>query len=423
MKNNPNQPDKFDAVLGGQAPPPIESAVLGGLVGLKSRLQTTVIEARVTALSEALNYGEVGLDLLIRALQDKFRQVRHSAHLLLQQRPEAQVKLALKEYKFWSGFERLNGYPEHAITFANRKVENFNLEIGIVDPVGTAYALRAIYERCRGRRRCQLDLDIPDKLQLLLQDEHSNQVEALVFGKPDNYNPDCVVNSLIDAYEQLTNLKALFLGDIEDHEDMISSIVQSDLSLIFVAYPDLEVLKVRSSGGYSVYRAGQGLAFQPLQHDKLKALIIESSGLRREVIHQICKLDLPELEYLELWLGTDRYGGTSSIEDLMPIISGELFPNLKYLGLRNSEYTDDIAAAIVKSPIIEQLIELDLSMGNLGDDGAQCLLNCPAVNQLDTLNVSQNCLRQMVSQLKQLDIDVVVLDQKGSQYRYCTVAE
>lgn len=422
MNNNP-VPRKFDAVLGGQAPPPIEGVVLGGLVGLKSRLQSTVVEARVAALSEALNYGEVGLDLVIRALQDKFRQVRHSANLLLQQRPETQVKLALKEYKFWSGFERLNGYPEHAITFANRKVENFDPKIGIVDPIGTAYALRAIYEeRYRSGRKRQ-DMDIPDKLQLLLQDDSASQVEALVFGKPDNYNPYCVVNLLIDAYEQLTNLKALFIGDIEDHEDMISSIVQSDLSLIFVAYPDLEVLKVRSSGGYGVYREGEGLTFQPLQHDKLKALIIESSGLRREVIHQICKLDLPELEYLELWLGTDRYGGTSSIKDLMPIISGELFPKLKYLGLRNSEYTDDIAAAIVKSPIIEQLIELDLSMGNLGDDGAQCLLDCPAVNQLDTLNVSQNCLRPMVSQLKQLDIDIVVFDQKGSQHRYCSVAE
>jgi len=423
MNNNPNQPGKFDAVLGGQAPPPIEGVVLGGLVGLKSRLQSTVVEARVAALSEALNYGEVGLDLVIRALQDKFRQVRHSAHLLLQQRPETQVKLALKEYKFWSGFERLNGYPEHAITFANRKVENFDPEIGIVDPVGTAYALRAIYEeRCRGGRRRQLDLDIPDKLQLLLQDERASQVEALVFGKPDNYNPYCVVNSLIDAYEQLTNLKALFIGDIEDHEDMISSIVQSDLSLIFVAYPDLEVLKVRA-GGIASYWRGGGLAFQPLQHDKLKALIIESGGLRREVIHQICNLDLLELEYLELWLGRDNYGGTSSIEDLMPIISGELFPNLKYLGLRNSEYTDDIAAAIVKSPIIEQLIELDLSMGNLGDDGAQCLLDCPAVNQLDTLNVSQNCLRLIISQLEQLDIEIVRSNQKGSQHRYCSVAE
>lgn len=31
MNKNPNQPKKFDAVLGGQDPPPVTGVVLGGL--------------------------------------------------------------------------------------------------------------------------------------------------------------------------------------------------------------------------------------------------------------------------------------------------------------------------------------------------------------------------------------------------------
>ena len=173
---------------------------------------------------------------------------------------------------------------------------------------------------------------------------------------------------------------------------------------------------------------GSGLAFVPLQHEKLKALIIEPGGLRREVIHQICTLELPALEYLELWLGRDEYGGNSTFEDLMPIISDQQFPRLKYLGLRNSEYSDDIAFAIVQSPLIEQLVELDFSMGTLGDEGAEALLNCSAVHQLDTLNVDANCLSdQMVARLKQLEIEVIThtySSQKHPHYhRYCSVAE
>lgn len=428
MTNESNQPKKNDAVLGGQSPPPVQGAILGGIEGVKRRLSSSILEARVAALGEAINYGEEGLYLVVQALDDKFRQVRHAAARLLQERVEPQAKLALQHYKFWSGFEKLDGLPnDYATTFANRKVIEFDPKTGITDTVGTAYALRGIYEwsRYSGHRQ----VNMKDNLQILLQDPRASEVEALVVGVWfEDRTSGSVVNALVAAHQQLTNLKAVFIGDIEDSEGMISSIVQSNLSPLLETYPDLEVLKVR--GDNERYSGYEGLAFSPpIRHEKLKALIIESGGLRREVVAQICALELPSLEYLELWLGRDEYGGTSSIEDLMPIISGEVFPKLKYLGVRNSEYSDDIAFAIVQSPLIERLLELDFSMGTLGDDGAEALLNCPAVNQLDTLNVSDNCLTDdMVEQLEQLDIEVLAKPlrnrgQKSPDDRYCSVAE
>ena len=35
MTNNQNQPREYDAVLGGQSPPPVEGAILGGIEGVK----------------------------------------------------------------------------------------------------------------------------------------------------------------------------------------------------------------------------------------------------------------------------------------------------------------------------------------------------------------------------------------------------
>ena len=59
MTDNQNQPRDYDAVLGGQSPPPVDGVVLGGLEGVRSRLRSSVVEVQVNALSEALNYGDL----------------------------------------------------------------------------------------------------------------------------------------------------------------------------------------------------------------------------------------------------------------------------------------------------------------------------------------------------------------------------
>ena len=130
------------------------------------------------------------------------------------------------------------------------------------------------------------------------------------------------------------------MGDVEDNEAMISDIPFLCISPILKTLPNLEVLKIRGSS--SRYRGGETWVFNPsLKHNNLKAVTIESGGISREVINQFCQLDLPALKYLELWTGREEYAGNSSIEDVMPIISGK-YSKLKYLGLRNSEYSDDI---------------------------------------------------------------------------------
>ncbi len=307
---------------------------------------------------------------------------------------------------------------DHVTSFANRNVEAFDPEVGISDPVGTAYVLRAEWD--------EYDANFTKKLELLLQDPQASQLEALVIGpwhqEMYDRSSSLVVNALVAAKEQLTSLKAVFVGDITYDESEISWIIQSDMSPLLAAYPNLEVLQVRG---------GNDLAFNSLHHEQLKTLIVQTGGLSRNVIAQICAGYLPALEHLELWLGSEDYGGDSSIDDLEPILSGQLFPNLTYLGLCDSQYSDDIAKAIAQAPIIERIKVLDLKLGTLGDEGAEALLNCRAVNRLDTLNVSENFLSdEMVERLKQLDVEVIVDEQKEEEdeeeyeyRRYCSVSE
>jgi hypothetical protein len=81
--NNPQQPGKYDAVLGGNSPSLEGAAVLGGIEGVKMRLKNPDSKVRIAALEQALNYGEQGLDLVIAGLKDEAVEVQDAAYLLL----------------------------------------------------------------------------------------------------------------------------------------------------------------------------------------------------------------------------------------------------------------------------------------------------------------------------------------------------
>ncbi|MBD2604299.1 GUN4 domain-containing protein [Scytonema hofmannii FACHB-248] len=89
MTENQNQPKEYDAVLGGQAAF-LNDVVWRGLERVKRRLESPVVEVRLAALSEALKYGQEGLDLVIQ-LRNESRQIEQVAHELLIQYTTNQV--------------------------------------------------------------------------------------------------------------------------------------------------------------------------------------------------------------------------------------------------------------------------------------------------------------------------------------------
>jgi hypothetical protein len=116
--------------------------------------------------------------------------------------------------------------------------------------------------------------------------------------------------------------------------------------------------------------------------------------------------------HLELWLGARGHGWDGSIDDLFPILDAVRFPRLKYLGLRNSEIADDIARAVVQSPLIEKLNTLDLSLGNLSDAGGRSLWGLMWDLPLKQLNLSHHYLSlEMVRTLQNELRCKVVADQ------------
>jgi hypothetical protein len=250
-------------------------------------------------------------------------------------------------------------------------------------------------------------------------------VTGLVVGSwvdvPMGNDAEPVVEALVAARDKLPALEAVFLGDIISEECEISWIHQTDVSPLLAAYPELEHFGVRGS---------DNLSLGTLRHARLKTLVIQSGGLPARVVREVGAAELPELEHLELWLGERHYGGDSTVADLAPILSGARFPKLRYLGLRDAEQADEIAAAAATAPLTERIRVLDLSLGTLGDQGAISLLASPAVARLEKLDIQHHyCSEATVEKLKALGIEVDASDRKepdkyrGESHRYVAVGE
>ena len=98
MTENPNQPKDYDAVLGGNTPA-YSGVVLGGIEGVKWRLENAQFELKVAALSEALKYGHSGLDVVLQALRNESGAVYQQ----LWQQAKPTIKQALQDYSFANG--------------------------------------------------------------------------------------------------------------------------------------------------------------------------------------------------------------------------------------------------------------------------------------------------------------------------------
>ncbi|WP_339209521.1 STM4015 family protein [Paenibacillus sp. FSL K6-3182] len=238
------------------------------------------------------------------------------------------------------------------------------------------------------------------------------------WGQAYENSPDSFLESLISHKDSFPNLTKLFIGDMGFEECEVSWINQTNLSPLLAAFPNLQSLSIKGS---------QELSLQPLVHEKLQELVIICGGLPKSVLEEITSAKLPELKKLELYLGVDDYGFDGGIEDVMPLLQGDLFPKLTYLGLKDSEIQDEIAIAIADAPILDQLEILDLSYGTLSDEGGKALLASERVKKLKHLNLSYHYMSdELLLRWKQTGLSVDVTDQQETDeddWRYPFLTE
>jgi hypothetical protein len=208
---------------------------------------------------------------------------------------------------------------------------------------------------------------------------------------------------LVEHRDRFPNLRSLFLGDVVGEECEVSWMSQTDLGPLLGAFPDLTELAARGTGDHHSrpdrpVPSETALHLLLPEHRALRSLTVQGGGLPGLVCRELDTTRLPALEHLELWLGAAEYGGDSIPADLARTLSGEAFPQLRRLGVRNAEATDTWVAALAEAPVTARLETLDLSLGTLSDTGALILLDAPVFHGLKQLDLHHHYLSEDMQQ-------------------------
>lgn len=249
-------------------------------------------------------------------------------------------------------------------------------------------------------------------LNKILEVRKAKKSEKLVIGAWPKaaHEESGVLNCLIENKEEFSNLKSLCMGDMDHMACELCWIIQNDYAEFLKEYDKLEHLTIIGA---------RRLAFSTLDHKNLKSLEIITGGLPKSVIYDIADGNLPNLEKLVIYIGSDYSGFDGDIEDIKYLMDNLYkFPNLKTLGILNSQFQDDIVKMVVNHPSIENLEELDLSYGTFTDMGAKVILeNKEKILHLKTLGLRRSFLSQnYYEQLSQLDISVDLEDYNNVEF-------
>ncbi len=266
------------------------------------------------------------------------------------------------------------------------------------------------------------DAAFADNFARFLEHVDTTRVTTLIVGGWDSpYESDSaeVIDLFVRNAARFPALRTFFLGAHPQEEAEISGIQQSDITPLLEAFPLLERLEVRG---------GDGLGMDPVRHAALKVLRFESGGLPGALVRAVGESDLPALEYLEMWFGVPGYGGDVTVADLENILPGSRLPALRHLGLQNSEFQDEIAAAVAVAPIVARLESLSLSMGSLTDLGAEALLTGQPLTHLSRLDLrhhylSDTMIKRVGEALPGVDINLSEQGDRSEDWRFVAISE
>ncbi|QDH71315.1 STM4015 family protein [Marilutibacter alkalisoli] len=245
-------------------------------------------------------------------------------------------------------------------------------------------------------------------------------IEALVIGpwsEAHDKAPSGYLDGLIARRDELSALRALFVGDMTYEDCEVSWIIQGAYNPLLAAFPQLESLRIRGSSS---------LELQPFEHASLQELAIECGGLPSAIVGAIAESELPALRQLELWLGDDNYGYDGDLATYQRLLAAIRPERLEYLGLRNAGNSDELAAWLATQPWLGSLKVLDLSLGTIGDAGAQALFESPHLGTIERIDLSHHYISpEWQQKLQSLPCTVLLdrLEEEDEGERYVAVSE
>ncbi len=227
------------------------------------------------------------------------------------------------------------------------------------------------------------EFDVVELLEMVL-DEAGRFVQDLTVGIVDyeDNGYDGVMAAI--GKRKLLALRTLYLGDFHSEETELNWSSLGNAEVLYGGIPNVRDLTLRSGT----------MHFGTIVLPELRRFATLTGGLQKDAIASIAGAHWPELERLELQIGSSRYDSNITPDDLQPILDGEGLPaTLVHLGLANYEFTNELIPRLVSSKILPRIRELDLSQGSFGPEGAEALIaNKAAFAHLDKLDLSESWL-------------------------------
>ena len=278
------------------------------------------------------------------------------------------------------------------------------------------------------------DFSITEALELLLDHPSSLLLENLViaterasgWSSTDNDRSAVGVRelALIDRYRPY-RLRSLTINDRWSTQVTGDKPSCHDISWFTVAGMGSLSRGAPELSELTLY-AGDFLDLEELELPHLRSLAIRTGGLRRSRLAALLDRPWPAIDRLELWFGREQYGADVDVPDLRPILDGTAFPNLRWLGLMNAEFTDELCAELYRAKVLPQLEGLSLAMGCLSANGASHVIAHGGVyRHLRELDLSKQLLDdRSLESLGRVLPQANLRAQRGNRhYRYAMIGE
>lgn len=230
----------------------------------------------------------------------------------------------------------------------------------------------------------KLDGTLADVLDQVLDHPSGRYIVEIAFHGNGSLNDDDL-QPLIDklADKAPPTLRKLTLGD---NIDQISWHHVGSLAGLWPSIPQLRTLEIET-GELEVGEPGQMIA------PALERAVFITGGMSPSCARGIATAKLPSIQHLEIYYGDPNYGGNATIDDVTPLLDRSDLTKLRYLGLKNSMFANEIARLVGHAKVIAQLDTLDLSCGAMTDEGAKYLAESAAgLAHLKTLDLRRNFL-------------------------------
>ncbi|QFG23395.1 hypothetical protein [Actinomadura sp. WMMB 499] len=200
-------------------------------------------------------------------------------------------------------------------------------------------------------------------------------------GNPYIDDDAAVLSGAVEAMTELAgefpNLRALFVGEIDDAQIHLASGV--DVTPLLAALPGLTEFEMCAEGGPEIGIRG---------HDGLRRLAL-NGAVHTDALHRLAACRMPALERLELW-SSEEFSDAQDPDERAAfdaLFHGDAHPRLRHLGLRDFTFVDAMVGQLAGSPLPSRLEGLDLSRGALTDPGARILLDAGAFRGLARLDL------------------------------------